>query len=278
MAGESGNRFFAGPRALRRAPAAGPARLGGIRCEKIANRHEKPLEYDRDSPYITACPISHVPVAACRLASNPVPGAAEGQGVKPGLRRDTPAATGPGQEARKFRQGNRQPETINRRTSLSSGERGLKQRRSGLFWSLPGLHRPGLLKRQLLLPAVRFGIPVPIHGTNRRSWGPRPGSAAQSAVSALARSRPSASVRPRGRGSRFPACRSAEAARLRTGRVKAAFPWSPCQAVSGTKASLPRRSVIRGAFKGATPSPSRCATEKSPEFGDNRGTYRGTRP
>ncbi len=46
--------------------------------------------------------------------------------------------------------------------------RGLKQRRSGLFWSLPAFHQPGLLKRHLLIAGrADRASPAPSEGSER---------------------------------------------------------------------------------------------------------------
>src|SRR5258708_40158877 len=57
--------------------------------------------------------------------------------------------------------------------------RGLKQRRSGLFWSLPVLHPPARATEEACssLPRVRIGdLPNPIQGSTSRVFGPLVGA------------------------------------------------------------------------------------------------------
>ena len=71
----------------------------------------------------------------------------------------------PGQEARVTPRDRGGPRKVGSRTRTGeprfSGGRDLKQRRSGLFWSLPAVQRPGLLKRHYLIAgrADRFSVP-----------------------------------------------------------------------------------------------------------------------
>src|SRR5262249_59137481 len=97
--------------------------------EKITRRRKKILATARDSDYVAPRPNSHVPVAVCRSV---------------GIRtRGRTAAWG---RVSLPRHRDRQPEAKPAHPALNGG-RGLKQRRSGLFWSRrlsKGRHRRGL--------------------------------------------------------------------------------------------------------------------------------------
>src|SRR6202043_2542847 len=102
----------------------GPAR------EPVGKAEKKSCNVCRFA-YVSAFPISHVPVVVCRLA---------------GIR------TRGRLTARKTRQ----PEA-NRRTPPNGG-RDLKQRRTGLFWSLPTLQRSAPKEACLSCRACRQDI------------------------------------------------------------------------------------------------------------------------
>ena len=71
-----------------------------------------------------------------------------------------------------------QPEAKPAHLVLHEG-RGLKQRRSGLFWSLPVLHRPARATEEACfsLPRVRIGVlPHPIQGGSSGSLSPHVGA------------------------------------------------------------------------------------------------------
>ena len=86
-------------------------------------------------PYVPARPNSHVPVAACRSMAFQ------------------------GQEAWEHHRGNRQPE-LTGAPRVSHGGRGLKQRRRGLFWSLPARPKAGVTEEATTsLPACGRDFP-----------------------------------------------------------------------------------------------------------------------
>ncbi len=74
---------------------------------------------------------------------------------------------GSGQEASQPPLEDRQPEA-NRRTPPNGG-RGLKQRRTGLFWSLPALQRSAIKEACLSCRACGRDLPRPNDGPERRS-------------------------------------------------------------------------------------------------------------
>src|ERR1044072_2088941 len=79
----------------------------------------------------TGCPISHVPVAACRSV-----GSGQEAGQPPTEEKSSLLGVLSGPAVLTGRRGDRQPEAKPVHPALNGG-RGLKQRRSGLFW-IPG--------------------------------------------------------------------------------------------------------------------------------------------
>ncbi len=106
-------------------------------------RHEDFTCVTGRSTLYRPCPNSHVPVAACRSVDHPR------------------------QEAR-TRRGNRQPENQTGAPRVSHGGRGLKQRRRGLFWSLPARPKAGVTEEATTsLPACGRVFPS-------KPWQQRP--------------------------------------------------------------------------------------------------------
>lgn len=123
------------------------------------------------------CPISHVPVAACRLV-----GIRPTAGQPPGVLKDRwsigwiPSGRHPGGDT-----GPRQQPAAGGETGEPRSPRGtqLKATTNGLFWSRrpsKGRHRRGLF----LFARRAVGIPLPIHGSFRVPLRPRPTTCLQS--------------------------------------------------------------------------------------------------
>lgn len=111
-----------------------------------------------------ACPISHVPVAACRLV-----GIRSTAGQPPGVLKDRWSQgwipTAGIRVATPDPDNNRQPEAKPANPALHGG-RSLKQRRTG-FFGLVGPPKADTEEACFSLPGVRLGIPHPIHGSFR---------------------------------------------------------------------------------------------------------------
>ena len=110
------------------------------------------------------CPISHVPVAACRLV-----GIRSTAGQPPGVLKDRWSQgwipTAGIQVATPDPDNNRQPEAKPANPALHGG-RSLKQRRTG-FFGLVGPPKAGTEEACFSLPGVRWGSSLPIHGSFR---------------------------------------------------------------------------------------------------------------
>ena len=110
------------------------------------------------------CPISHVPVAACRLV-----GIRSTAGQPPGVLKDRWSQgwipTAGIQVATPDPDNNRQPEAKPANPALHGG-RSLKQRRTG-FFGLVGPPKAGTEEACFSLPGVRWGLSLPIHGSFR---------------------------------------------------------------------------------------------------------------
>ena len=109
-------------------------------------------------------PISHVPVAACRLV-----GIRSTAGQPPGVLKDRWSQgwipTAGIQVATPDPNNNRQPEAKPANPALHGG-RSLKQRRTG-FFGLVGPPQADTEEACFSLPGVRLGSPLPIHGSFR---------------------------------------------------------------------------------------------------------------
>jgi hypothetical protein len=127
------------PRSVSRARAhAGATRWRARRCNKSPSRQKKSCI----ARLICLCadrPISHVPVAACRLVGIRT----RGRTAARSRRRENSSRVFSTESSEPL---NRQPEAKPAHPALNGG-RGLKQRRSGLLWSRrpsKGRHRRGL--------------------------------------------------------------------------------------------------------------------------------------
>src|ERR1700730_91945 len=110
------------------------------------------------------CPISHVPVAVCRSVGIRTRGRTAARSEIAMIARSSDRLSSETLD--------RQPEAKPAHLVLHEG-RGLKQRRSGLFWSLPVLHRPARATEEACssLPGVRIGVlPNPIQGSTAGSY------------------------------------------------------------------------------------------------------------
>src|SRR5690349_24715208 len=107
---------------------------GAPACEELSAPCKKSLARIRDSTYVANCPISHVPVAACRSVGIRTRGRTAARDMGPLLGDGHPRGKDPG--ASRVSNNDRQPEAKPANPALHGG-RSLKQRRNGLFWSQP---------------------------------------------------------------------------------------------------------------------------------------------
>ena len=126
-------------------PACGP--VARPPSAILSAEAQKPLESGGRSAYLPLAQLSHVPVVACRPVGLRTRGRGDAQ-VDPERATRSPGISRKG----------RQPESETGELRLRGG-RDLKQRRSGLFWSLPALHRPGSLKRHYILAGRADRVP-----------------------------------------------------------------------------------------------------------------------
>lgn len=148
-----------------------PETRASSRAGESCRAPKKYVAQRTQNTYFPLCPISHVPVVVCQSVGIRTRGRTAAKGrrsrgsLKPlGFKRPAPLSRDAVEGD--FAPCNRdwQPEA-NRRTPLSNGGRDLKQRRIGLFWSLPAFHQPARLPKRLVLHCQVCGREFPNQST-----------------------------------------------------------------------------------------------------------------